>query len=171
MCYPTGITVRQEGGKVKIRSPFLSGFLSILFIVLPMGSVHADELPEARKDGTLQFRGKILEPENVSGIDHRGKFLVIGADEGGKIQVLERVDKGVYQAHSSREISLKLKKKKFKLKNREVDIEGIAWGNDYVYKYPGDRNTNSFDIYSPGPDGIGNNADDIGNWSAGKPQQ
>jgi hypothetical protein len=107
--------------------------ISILFLVLPMGSVQADELPEARKDGTLQFRGKILEAENVSGIDHRGKFLVIGADEGAKIQVLERVDKGVYQAHLSREISLKLKKKKFKLKNREVDIEGIAWGNEYVY--------------------------------------
>ncbi len=98
-----------------------------------MESVRGDELPEARKDRMLQLRGKILEPENVSGIAHRGKFLVIGSDEGAKIQVLERVDKGVYQAHSSREISLKLEKRKFKLKNREVDIEGIAWGNEFVY--------------------------------------
>lgn len=45
------------------------------------------------------------------------------------------------------------------------------WGHPYVYRFPGVHNTNTFDLYSLGPDGIsksgGNDPDDIGNW--GKP--
>lgn len=41
------------------------------------------------------------------------------------------------------------------------------WGNPYQYQYPGTRNTDSFDLWSFGPDGVaggeGDNAD-IGNW-------
>jgi general secretion pathway protein G len=38
------------------------------------------------------------------------------------------------------------------------------WGHSYVYLSPGIHNTNSYDLYSPGPDGVSNTADDIGNW-------
>lgn len=42
------------------------------------------------------------------------------------------------------------------------------WGHEYVYRYPGLHNTNGYDLYSPGPDGVsksdGNDADDISNW-------
>jgi len=38
------------------------------------------------------------------------------------------------------------------------------WGNPYVYRYPGQRNANGFDLYSFGPDGREGN-DDIGNWT------
>ncbi len=38
------------------------------------------------------------------------------------------------------------------------------WGNDYIYECPGRHNQNSYDIYSPGPDGQAGNDDDIGNW-------
>jgi general secretion pathway protein G len=42
------------------------------------------------------------------------------------------------------------------------------WGHDYVYRCPGKHNTNSFDLYSLGPDGVsksgGDDADDIANW-------
>ena len=41
------------------------------------------------------------------------------------------------------------------------------WGNDYVYTYPGAHNTNSYDLYSLGPDGREGN-DDIDNWTTGK---
>ena len=41
------------------------------------------------------------------------------------------------------------------------------WGNDYVYKYPGTHNVNSYDLYSLGPDGHEGN-DDIDNWTQGK---
>jgi general secretion pathway protein G len=42
------------------------------------------------------------------------------------------------------------------------------WGHDYAYRYPGIHNTNAYDIYSCGADGIsnsgGSDADDIANW-------
>jgi general secretion pathway protein G len=39
-----------------------------------------------------------------------------------------------------------------------------AWGNDFVYESPGRHNTNSFDVFSLGPDGRAGTDDDIGNW-------
>ncbi len=40
-----------------------------------------------------------------------------------------------------------------------------AWGNSYVYKYPGDHNENGYDLYSYGSDGKSGTDDDIVNWS------
>lgn len=39
------------------------------------------------------------------------------------------------------------------------------WGNPYVYQYPGQHNTNGYDLYSFGPDGQEGGGDDIDNWS------
>ena len=48
-----------------------------------------------------------------------------------------------------------------------------SWGNAYVYRHPGIHNTNSFDLYSCGADGIsksgGNDLDDINNWDTDSP--
>lgn len=44
------------------------------------------------------------------------------------------------------------------------------WGHAYQYRNPGIFNTNSFDVYSLGPDGLDNTADDIGNWDAAPTQ-
>lgn len=48
------------------------------------------------------------------------------------------------------------------------------WGHDYVYHCPGIHNTNGYDLYSTGPDGIskngGNDADDINNWDPRSPR-
>lgn len=38
------------------------------------------------------------------------------------------------------------------------------WGNAYVYRFPGQKNTSGFDLYSLGSDGREGN-DDIGNWA------
>lgn len=38
------------------------------------------------------------------------------------------------------------------------------WDNPYQYAYPGKHNTESYDIWSMGPDGQSGTADDIGNW-------
>jgi general secretion pathway protein G len=38
------------------------------------------------------------------------------------------------------------------------------WGNNYEYRYPGQRNAGSFDLFSFGPDGR-EGGDDIGNWN------
>lgn len=38
------------------------------------------------------------------------------------------------------------------------------WDHEYVYRCPGIHNTNGYDLYSAGPDGIKGDLDDIGNW-------
>lgn len=38
------------------------------------------------------------------------------------------------------------------------------WGEPYLYRYPGTKNSGSYDIYSKGPDHQPDTADDIGNW-------
>jgi general secretion pathway protein G len=38
------------------------------------------------------------------------------------------------------------------------------WNHDFVYVNPGTHNTNSYDLFSAGPDGISGSKDDIGNW-------
>jgi general secretion pathway protein G len=38
------------------------------------------------------------------------------------------------------------------------------WGHPYQYRYPGKHNPDSFDVFSLGPDGLPETADDIGNW-------
>ncbi len=39
------------------------------------------------------------------------------------------------------------------------------WGNLYVYRCPGQHNTNGYDLHSYGPDGKDGTDDDIVNWS------
>ena len=38
------------------------------------------------------------------------------------------------------------------------------WGHAYIYKYPGVKIPNGYDLYSPGPNGVEGDDDDIGNW-------
>jgi general secretion pathway protein G len=45
------------------------------------------------------------------------------------------------------------------------DIPTDAWGNEYVYRYPGQYNQDGYDLYSLGPDGKQGGDDDITNWS------
>lgn len=41
-----------------------------------------------------------------------------------------------------------------------------AWNHDYFYVQPGVHNPRSYDVFSPGPDGVPNTPDDIGNWES-----
>ena len=38
------------------------------------------------------------------------------------------------------------------------------WGNPYQYRYPGTKNTASYDLFSLGKDGQEGTPDDVGNW-------
>jgi general secretion pathway protein G len=46
-----------------------------------------------------------------------------------------------------------------------VDPFKDAWQNELNYKMPGEFNTDSFDLWSNGPDGKEGTEDDITNWS------
>lgn len=45
------------------------------------------------------------------------------------------------------------------------EIPNDPWGNEYVYRYPGQYNENGYDLYSVGPDHKLGGDDDITNWS------
>ena len=46
------------------------------------------------------------------------------------------------------------------------DVPAVdPWGHPYIYKCPGVRHPDGFDVYSWGPDGHEGGGDDIGNWS------
>jgi general secretion pathway protein G len=47
---------------------------------------------------------------------------------------------------------------------RRSQIPKDPWGNEYVYKQPGQYNEYSYDLYSKGADGQQGGEDDIGNW-------
>ena len=42
------------------------------------------------------------------------------------------------------------------------------WGNEYLYKQPGQYNEYGYDLSSHGPDGINGTEDDIQNWTKGQ---
>jgi general secretion pathway protein G len=54
-----------------------------------------------------------------------------------------------------------------------VRTPGDPWDHPYVYRCPGVHNTNTFDLYSCGPDGKsageGDDPDDINNWNPASP--
>ncbi len=47
---------------------------------------------------------------------------------------------------------------------RRNSIPKDPWGNEYVYKQPGQYNEYSYDLYSMGADGQQGGEDDISNW-------
>jgi general secretion pathway protein G len=48
------------------------------------------------------------------------------------------------------------------------DVPKDPWGNEYVYRYPGQYNEDGYDLYSLGPDRKLGGDDDITNWSQEK---
>jgi hypothetical protein len=73
--------------------------------------------------GIINFIGEILHSDNISAIDVSNDFLVIGADEGNRVQVLKRRGEDYVVV---RDITLNANAE-------EIDIEGIAITGNTVY--------------------------------------
>jgi general secretion pathway protein G len=50
------------------------------------------------------------------------------------------------------------------LKRQDIPLD--PWGNEYEYRYPGQKNEYGYDLYSGGPDGREGGDDDIDNWTS-----
>lgn len=48
------------------------------------------------------------------------------------------------------------------LEGNKVPLD--PWKRPYQYRFPGTKNPRSYDIFSMGPDGQADTADDVGNW-------
>ncbi|MFW5883080.1 MAG: type II secretion system major pseudopilin GspG [Verrucomicrobiota bacterium] len=44
------------------------------------------------------------------------------------------------------------------------EVPKDPWGEPYQYRFPGQKNPGSYDLWSKGPDRQSGTADDIGNW-------
>ena len=47
----------------------------------------------------------------------------------------------------------------------KMEVPTDPWGNEYMYRQPGQKNEYTFDLASAGPDGKFNTEDDITNWA------
>lgn len=50
------------------------------------------------------------------------------------------------------------------LKRQDIPLD--PWGNEYQYRYPGQKNEYGYDLYCVGPDGREGGDDDIDNWTS-----
>ena len=94
-------------------------FLATMATVLKKNTVLADE---------IKFTGKILEAKDLSGIGLVDKYILIGADEGSTIQVLEPNKK-----RSKYRVAENIQLWQSDKSEVEIDIEGIAVANNTVY--------------------------------------
>ncbi|MGD1917663.1 MAG: DUF3616 domain-containing protein [Pleurocapsa sp.] len=77
----------------------------------------------------IKFQGKIIADKALSAIGFVGKYILLGADEGNQIQVLEpNKRRSKYRVAKNKNIKLLVDKSK-----SEIDIEGIAVSNNIVY--------------------------------------
>lgn len=73
--------------------------------------------------GAIELTGDIHKNQDISAIDISGDFLILGADESNRIQVLQRQGDDYEVIHN---IMLGSDK-------AEIDIEGIACERNHVY--------------------------------------
>lgn len=95
-----------------------------MLLALPLVALCAPL--NAKKEATLNLSGVSIDPLNISGIATKGEWLVLGSDEGSRIQVFKKTGPNAYQATASGPIPLDAP-------SAEVDIEGITWHGDHVY--------------------------------------
>ncbi len=102
-----------------------------LTVVLSMGKKYKQQqflIRDFSASDKMKFKGKIKEDEALSAVGFVGKYLLLGADEGHKIQVLEPDStQSVYKKVRSIELPIA------KSGESEVDVEGIAVENNTVY--------------------------------------
>ena len=109
----------------------LALIISLMMVGLSMGKKQKQQQFLVRDSGiieTMKFKGKIKEDEALSAVGFVGKYLLLGADEGNKLQVLEpNSTQSVYRRVRSIDLPIA------KSGASEVDIEGIAVEENTVY--------------------------------------
>ena len=110
-------------------------FASMLFVCC--GTLHG---AEAQSSQRLTLNGKLIEKKkkpdisrNISGVATRGNILVVGADEGADILIFKQ--NGEFNYNEAAHVCIPLDGKECgdARKGAEIDIEGIAWGEKFLY--------------------------------------
>jgi hypothetical protein len=100
--------------------------IAAALILLPACAAQDRSEAGAFSPEPLRFTGPVHEAEDLSAVESLGEFLIIGSDEGDRIQVLEPPeDDGAYRARTE---GIPLTGS-----GEEVDVEGMARDGDVLY--------------------------------------
>jgi general secretion pathway protein G len=81
------------------------------------------------------------------------------------------IDNGAFPSTAQGLVALRVKPtgtpepKGWKSPYLQRDVPNDPWGNAYVYRCPGTKNPDGYDLLSIGPDAREGTEDDIGNWT------
>ena len=109
----------------KVTRHYILPGVFVFVVLLEVNCLHA----EINRDSSIWITGNIHEANDISAIAYTGKMLILGADEGVHIQILDRLNHGDnLLAFHARPDLVKLLDTK-----TEIDIEGLAWTQDILY--------------------------------------
>ena len=127
----------QQPSSPSAMRPLVSGVALLLIVSLYMVPFAAgqERIPDAtpHPDQPVILEGVVSDEdydENISGLAATDQFLVIGADEDAKVQVLTRQNPETFHYKGQPDNTIPLQTLK---KGDEVDIEGIAQGAQFFY--------------------------------------
>ena len=104
------------------------GFLILLILTILFIANQTVFTKTISRSKQIEFSGDIIESKDLSAVGFVGKYMIIGADEGNTIQVLESDrDRAIYQVANNIELPV------VKLSKPEIDIEGIAVSGNTIY--------------------------------------
>ncbi len=107
-----------------------------------------------------------LAAPRLAGRSEEARKQAARADIEGGINValdLYEVDNGHYPSKLEDLISKPAEEDSWKGPYVKKGMPKDPWGTAYVYRFPGTRHSDSFDLLSPGPDRQEGTGDDIGN--------
>lgn len=147
--------------KICVRSVFpfrvgSAGFtlIEILLVVIIIGvlvSLVAPRLAGRSEEARIQAAKADIDGGVALALD------LYEVDNGGYPQKLEDLVKKPSGASSWKGPYLK------------KGVPNDPWGNEYVYRKPGQHNSSGYDLYSRGPDKQEGTDDDISNWESKSP--
>ena len=103
---------------------------------------------------------------NFGGTSEQAKFQLVETFVESSVAVPLESYKSAYGQYPSTSQGLKSLLEPLP-RSQQAPLKKLAadpWGAPYQYRYPGQKNPGSYDIWSIGPDGQTNTADDVGNW-------
>ena len=152
------VNIKKSAGALKGRGMAIAGIIlgGLILITLPfVAIVAAIAIPNIVK----------AKNQVMTIIKNQPMTLKAKSDISNIVSALElyKLDSGDYPS-SEQGIQLLMNNE---LGKSYIDkIPDDPWGRHYQYRYPGENNKDSFDLWSPGADGKDGTPDDVTNWQA-----
>lgn len=152
------VKIKKSAGALKGKNMAIAGIIlgGLIIIALPfiaiVAAIAIPNIVKAKNQAIMGIKNQPLELKAKSDIANIGSALE-----------LYKMDSGDYPS-SEQGIQVLINNEQ---ENSYIDnIPDDPWGRHYQYRYPGENNKDSFDLWSPGADGENGTADDVTNWQA-----